>query len=78
MNYRVLEERIKKAIDIREEGKLGKSRTFFESLILDIKKLLTKDPSPKLKNIYATAMGEYVIQHRLEARQLNHESLNLG
>ena len=78
MSYGVLEERIKKAIDIREEGKLKESRPLFESLILDIKKLLAKDSSQKLKNIYATAMGEYVIQYRLEARQLNHDALDLG
>ncbi len=78
MSYGVLEERIKKAIDIREEGALKKSRPLFESLIFDIKKLLAKDSSPRLKNIYATAMGEFVIQHRLEARQLNHEALDLG
>lgn len=78
MSYGALEERIKKAIDIREEGKLKESRPLFESLILDIKKLFAKDSSQKLKNIYATATGEYVIQYRLESRQLQHEALDLG
>lgn len=78
MIYKTIEKRIKQAIDTREKGELSKSRRLFESLLKDIEKQLHKDSSKKLKYIYATAMGEYVIQYRLEARQLQHEALDLG
>ena len=78
MNYLPLENRINEAIGVREKGNLRKSRFLFESILKDINKLLQKDPSKELKNIYATAMGEYVIQHRLEAGALYRNALELG
>jgi len=78
MIYKTIEKRIKQAIDTRERGELSKSRRLFESLLKDLEKQLHKDSTKKLKYIYATAMGEYVIQYRLESRQLNHEALDLG
>ena len=78
MNIKRLENRIDEAINIREKGNLEKSRLLFESIIKDINKLLQKDSSKELKNIYATAMGEYVIQHRLEGGALYRKALKLG
>ena len=78
MDLQILEERINEAIDVRERGELERSRPLFESIIRDIKKQLQDDSSWILKNIYATAMGQYVIQHRLEAGKLYERALDLG
>jgi tetratricopeptide (TPR) repeat protein len=50
----------------------------FESLLKDIKKSLSKSSSAELKNLYTEAMGEYIIQHRLEAHQLYIKALEMG
>ncbi len=78
MDLQILEKRINEAIDIRENGDLVKSRSLFEKILEDIQKLLLQDSSKKLKNIYVTAMGEYVIQYRLEAAESYKEALKLG
>ncbi len=78
MNIQILEKRINQAIDIRESGSLKKSRILFERIIKDIRKLLRKNSSKKLKYIYATAMGQYIIQHRLEAGEMFKKALELG
>ncbi len=78
MIYKTIETRIKQAIDTREKGELSKSRRLFESLLKDLEKQLKKDSTKKLKYIYATAMGEYVIQYRLEATRLYDKALELG
>jgi len=78
MDLRILEERINNAIDVRESGELKKSRPLFESILKDVNILLQKDSSKELKNIYTTAMGQYVIQYRLEAGQFYKSALDLG
>lgn len=78
MTLQKLGDRVNEAVGVREKGNLRKSRFLFESVLKDINKLLQKDPSKELKNIYATAMGEYVIQHRLEAGALYRKALKLG
>ena len=78
MNLKRIESRIKDAIDVREEGSLEKSRELFEKIISDLKRLLKTNSSQDLKYLYATAVGEYVIQYRLEARRLKEEALRLG
>lgn len=78
MNHQIIRKRIKHAIATREKGKLNKSRRLFVAILKDLDKLLQKDSSKHLKSIYATAMGEYVIQYRLEAARLYDKALELG
>ena len=78
MNLKKVESRIKDAIDTREEGNLEKSRELFEEIISDLKQILRANSPQDLKYLYATAVGEYVIQYRLEARYLEEEALKLG
>ncbi len=78
MNLEKIESRIKDAIDTREEGNLEKSRELFEEIISDLKQILRANSPQDLKYLYVTAVGEYVIQYRLEARYLEEEALKLG
>jgi len=78
MNLKKIESRIKDAIDTREEGNLEKSRELFEEIISDLKRTLRTNSPQDLKYLYVTAVGEYVIQYRLEARRLKKEALSLG
>ncbi|MCK4588592.1 hypothetical protein KAT60_02125 [Candidatus Woesebacteria bacterium] len=78
MDLKKVEFKIKDAIDAREEGKLEKSRELFEEIISDLKRSLRTNSPQDLKYLYATAVGEYVIQYRLEARRLKEEALRLG
>ena len=78
MNLKKIESRIKDAINVREEGNLEKSRELFEEIISDLKRLLRTNSPQNLKYLYATAVGEYIIQYRLEAHRLKEEALRLG
>lgn len=78
MSFYNLKKQINNAVELREKGNLNKSRLIFEFIIKDINKFLLKDSSKELKYIYATVMGEYVIQYRLEAEDLYRKALRLG
>lgn len=78
MNYSQFHEQIKEAIRIREEGRLLESRPLFEKLVNKLKTRISQKSSAELKYIYATAMGEYIIQYRLEAGAVYREALKLG
>jgi tetratricopeptide (TPR) repeat protein len=78
MNLQSLESELKKAIAVRESGKLSDSRVLFESLLEKTKKLLGKNSSKDLKYFYLTLMGEYVIQYRLEGVSSFAKGLEIG
>lgn len=78
MDFNNLKRRVNSAIDTREKGNLTRSRHLFESIIKDVNRLLRKNSSKELKDIYVTAMGEYIIQYRLEAGQICKKALQLG
>lgn len=76
--YKKLKNKLNKAVVLREEGDLAKARKLFEILLKDAEKLLKKDPSKELKSFYVDLQGQYVIQHRLEAKRLQFNALELG
>ena len=69
---------LEKAISTRESGNLEKSRKLFEILLHKTEPQLKLENSKKNNYFYATLMGEYVIQYRLEASNLYSEALSLG
>jgi len=78
MDPKVIKTRIYTAIEIREKGNLKKSRTLFEDLIEDFEDLQKEKLSKELQLFYTTALAEYVIQYRLEAKELLSKALGLG
>lgn len=78
MNLKEIEKRIKKAVAFRESGLLGRSRKLFESIISEIEDLLKNDSSEELKNIYVDVMGQYVIQYRLEAKEMFSKAVKIS
>lgn len=78
MDTKAIKTRINTAIEIREKGNLKKSRTLFEDLIEDFADLQKEQLSKEFQLLYTTALAEYVIQYRLEAKELLSEALGLG
>jgi len=78
MGYKKLKGKLNKAVKLREEGHLDKSRKVFEELMGEIESLLEKDSSKELKKLYAECWGGYVIQYRLEGKRSHFEALELG
>jgi tetratricopeptide (TPR) repeat protein len=72
------EKNIKEAVDTREKGNLEKSRELFESLLAEVEEQLKRDATKEIKFTYATVLGEYVIQLRLEASDTYGTALQLG
>jgi len=70
--------RLETAIELRETGQLTLSRREFESLIAELEPTLKNSTNKTDKFFYATLMGEYVIQHRLEGKALFNKALELG
>lgn len=78
MNCQKLRDKLKTAIDLREQGKLDNSRVLFEKIIEETEAILKKDGTKEAKYLYLEVMGEYVIQIRLEAQKKLMEALELG
>ena len=78
MNSKNFKNKLEKAIDVREGGDLKKSRKLFETLINDTKDFAKRDLSKDFQLLYTTIKAEYVIQYRLEAKQLMSKALHLG
>jgi tetratricopeptide (TPR) repeat protein len=66
------------AVDTREKGNLHTSQELFKALLKEIKEKLQTDTSKEMKYTYATVMGEYIIQLRLEGAQKYNEALQEG
>jgi tetratricopeptide (TPR) repeat protein len=76
MKYENFETRLIIAESIRESGDLNKSNKLLRTIIKDLKSLLHKNSSRELNDLYIRAVGHYVIQKRLEAKELFKEALN--
>ena len=78
MKHQIIQDKLSQAIKMRETDQLEKSRLLFEQLIKSTKKLLKTDHSNETKDLFVSVMGEYVIQHRLEAQLRFLKALELG
>jgi len=78
MDLHKLQSELQEAIYIRENGDLQSSRILFDRLISKVKKSLGVESPKEFKNFYVTAMGEYVIQYRLEGGKKYGDALKVG
>ena len=78
MDQKTLKTKIDSATAARGKGDLKESRLMFEKLLKGFEQIPEEKRTKEFQFLYATAQAEYVIQHRLEAKELYSKALGLG